>query len=61
MNRSEPWLEKLDCSVLCRAQTAIYSFVVLRLFLPRSAGLLEGGIAGGRATPPRGWAAWKGR
>ena len=61
MNRSESWPEKLDRSVLCRAQTAVSSFVVLRLFLPRSAGLLEEGLAGGRASPPRGWAAWKGK
>lgn len=61
MNRSEPQPEKLDRSVLCRAQTAVSSFVVLRFFLPWSAGLLEGGLAGCRASPPRGWAAWKGK
>ena len=55
MNRSESWPEKL---ALCPVSSPdISSFVVLRLFLPWSAGLLEEGLAGGRASPPRGWAA----
>ena len=59
MNRSESWPEKL---ALCPVSSPdISSFVVLRLFLPWSAGLLEEGLAGGRASPPRGWAAWKGK